>query len=90
MFRTHELPDSDVWSLGDEHVAPGRRKPVIARADLQDDVLPEVELTIEPDEPPPRHHNLVGWSGDRAANQMRALRLAQVSALVIAPQNRAA
>ena len=90
VFRTHELLEAQVWSLGEEHVAPGRGKPVVARADLPDSVLPEVDLAIEPDEPPPRHHNLVGWTRDRAANHLRALKLAQMSALVIAPEHRAA
>jgi hypothetical protein len=90
VFRTHELVDSDVWNLGETHVAPGRGTPVIARADLPDEVVLEVELTIEADEPPPRHHNLVGWSSDRAANQMRALSLANASTLAIDPDRRAA
>jgi hypothetical protein len=81
VFRTDDLSDAAVWDLGDTHVAPGRGKPVVARADLHESTVTGNELRVEPDFPPPRHHNVVGWSSDRAANQLVAQRIADSSRL---------
>ena len=61
MFRVLGLSESGIWRLGDEHVAPFRKKPVLARANLTVSDVLAVPLYMKIDHDPPRHAAIVGW-----------------------------
>ncbi len=81
VFRVAELLDEEVWELGDEHVAAVRGKDVIARANvLVSDVL-EINLSVDPDDTPPRHANIAGWADSKSEIRQQALELAAKATL---------
>lgn len=83
VFLTTSRAESDVWIIAETHVAPDRRKPVRARADLSAGHVTRARLDLEPCEPPPNHCNITGWPEDKADRMERAWQLSQASVLVL-------
>jgi len=78
-----DLGETPIWGIGDllgaQRQVPS--KP-IARADFDSSVVPEADLTIEPDpKPHPRHVNLCGWPHEKDAQKNIALLFCKRSAL---------
>lgn len=64
VFRIDELPEHDVWKLGDEVVAPSRGHEVLARADIVVGTIRSKLLEVAADgQAPmhPRHAKVVRW-----------------------------
>lgn len=64
--RTEDLTEIAVWEWGDENVAASTGRIILARgdftlADLRDVSDDGTTLTVVPDEPPPRHADVIGW-----------------------------
>lgn len=85
VFRTLDLADEMIWRLGDDHVAPLRKKPVLARAELRAGNVAAVNLRIAPDDSPPRHASISGWPSAKHERMLIAEKLAADARLVVRP-----
>lgn len=85
--RMINLSDIEIHVIGGE-VAVERQKTYYGYASTQNSAVIQADLHSAPDEPPPRHALILGWSKDtdkdmrKAANQSKALVLASDSILV--------
>lgn len=77
VFRTFDLPENEIWNLGDAL----RTEPPLGRADIMVQAVTETALTVEADDIPPRHANIVGWPDESSAIKLKALLLAEKALL---------
>lgn len=61
VFRIEKLSEAQVWKLGEVHVAIPRNRELLARAELKARDITSVGLSLQANEPPPRHANITGW-----------------------------
>lgn len=80
VFRITDLDDADVWKIARDSIV-GRN--VHGRGDLAASVVFGVGLTFDADDNPPRHANIIGWSGEKPDWMELALRLAEAARLVL-------
>lgn len=64
--RTDGMSEEAVWEHGDASVAAPSGRTIHARGDFTPQMLNDVRangygLSVTPDEPPPRHANIIGW-----------------------------
>lgn len=86
VYRTTDLVDANIWSIGREFVGVPRQKTVLGRADVLARAVRAQGLDVQPTtEPHPRHANIINWPGD-TIDRLIAVKLAQQSRLVLAPQ----
>jgi hypothetical protein len=76
VFRIAGMNDQDVWQIGDCEVAARRGKPLLGRADILTLNVMAKDLQIIPNEPPPRHANIVGWPNEKSKQLQIAVELA--------------
>ena len=76
VFKINDIPEATIWDIGDSEVAVNR-KPILARADINQKVITEAGLIAKP-EPSTHylHHIIVGWPDDRLERQKKATQLA--------------
>ena len=84
VFRTEAKSEGEVWEIG-AAVANKRKQTLYARADLNAAEVRRHALDVTPEEPPPHHANIVGWSSDKDAQKLIAMELAEASRLVVTP-----
>jgi hypothetical protein len=60
VFSIDNLNEGRVWAIG-TNVANDRSQNLHARADIDSKSVIVHGLRVVPDEPPPRHRNIVGW-----------------------------
>lgn len=87
VYWTSGLQESEIWSIGDEFVAPSRG-PIHGRADFNSYSMSTnvrdlgIELTGIPHR---RHADIVGWDADRRKRRLQAEKLADEATLVMRP-----
>lgn len=89
VYRTNLLPAQLIWAIGTVLVSPGRKKPVLARADFALDSAIQLGLTIRPHAYPPRHASIYGWpprAPEKDAWMSLAQQLAPQCLLVLPPK----
>ncbi len=67
VFNITGLSDSDIWDIGKTHISP-----MIGRADIKAEDVTNEGLQLDPNEPPMRHVDIIGWSEDKSRNQLKA------------------
>jgi hypothetical protein len=74
-----------IWQLALDHVLPHcpPNKKLYGRADIDDSDIEKVGLSIERDDTPPRHANIIDWSAMKEDNKEKALMLANVAGAMI-------
>ena len=77
VFRIHDLQENEVWSLGDTL----RTEPPLGRADIKALDVAETGLTVDADDIPPRHANIIGWPDESSEIKLKALVLAEKALL---------
>ena len=83
VFRSQELSEAQVFSLGEEFVGGPQGRGVFAYASLRAREFRAETLSLVPTiDPHPRHVDIVGWS-DHASNLNKAQTLATKSLLVL-------
>ena len=83
VFRIQGLLEDDVWETGKIYVSEPQGKTLYARGDVMASVVFNSNLTIVPDDKPPRHANIVDWPVDKDAQKLIALELANQAILCI-------
>lgn len=72
MFRVGGLRDADIRCIGEDHVIINDKGPyghaLISSYDIVD-----AGLSLEPDDTPPRHADIVGWPEDKPRQKLCAL-----------------
>lgn len=81
IFRVQGLTASEIWVLGDEHINLPLGNTLLALAELSVEQIMDINLRVEPDEPPPRHANIVGWPAAKNELMSKAQALAAVAML---------
>jgi hypothetical protein len=83
VYRTQGLSPDEIRDLGRVYVEP-MRGPLKGYANQVAQVVFSAGLTVEPDPHPHRRHaNICGWSADRAANRIKAEKIAATATIVI-------
>jgi hypothetical protein len=83
VYRTQGLSSDEIREIGRICVEP-MRGPLKGYADQAARVVLDVGLTLDPDRRPhPRHANICGWSADRAANRIKAEKIAATATIFI-------
>ncbi len=83
VFRIDRLTESAIWKIGGD-VASKSERTLYGRGDTRAHELRKVGLDILPEEPPPRHANVVGWpEHDKPRQKLIALQIAAVATLVL-------
>jgi hypothetical protein len=77
VFRIAGMNDQSVWQIGDREVATKRGKPLLGRADIRTLNVMAKKLQVVPNEPPPRHANIVGWPDEKSKQLQIAVELAE-------------
>ena len=77
VFRVFNLQENEIWNLGDTL----RAEPPLGRADLRALAATETGLTIEADDNPPRHANIIGWPNESSGIKLKAMILAEKASL---------
>jgi len=75
VFRTSDLSAAENWAIGDA-VGELRGKILLGRGDIKAAVINESRLSIDPNDIPPRHANIVDWPDDDSAIKLIAIELA--------------
>lgn len=85
VFRIDGLNLEDIWVIGQKHVIDNMPKPKILYgiADIKVFKVQEKELSVDPDNNPIRHANIVGWPENIAGRQSIAQELAAESTLIL-------
>jgi hypothetical protein len=81
VFRVQGLTQVEIWRLGDEHIASLAGQEILALAELSVEQILAVQLRIEPEEPPPRHANIVNWPLEKHEWMSQAQELAAMAIL---------
>jgi hypothetical protein len=82
IFDTDGVEERTVWSIGQE-IAIERDQTLYARGDISTSSATGQNLRVIPDEPPPRHRNIVGWppADQKEDQKLIAMELAAVATL---------
>ncbi len=79
VFRIFNLQVNEIWNIGDSL----RTEPPLGRADLQASIVTETGLTIDPDDIPPRHANIIGWPDESSEIKLKAVVMAEKAQLCL-------
>jgi hypothetical protein len=77
VFRISELLNTEIWDIGIKEVVKEEQgKSLIGRADVLTSIVTGNGLEVIPQEPPPRHANIVGWPDEKSEQKQIAMELA--------------
>ena len=82
VFRTSDISEDEIWNIGDD-VGRKRAKELLGRADIGSLSVYEAGLSIDPNDIPLRHANIIGWPDDNSAIKLAAVELAQKAKLIL-------
>jgi hypothetical protein len=77
VFQITDLPEIDIWSMGENL----RDRLLVGRADILAGYVYKADLSIDLDNNPPKHANIIGWPDEPSAVKLRALELAEQATL---------
>ncbi len=83
VFRIDSLDDFSIWQLYTDHVQRNNPRTLYGRADVKADTIYNVNLDIQPNEPPPRHADIVNWPDSKDARMSLAQQIAADSVLLL-------
>lgn len=82
VFNVTGLSDTDIWAIGHSHIPP----PMLGRADIQAEDITNEGLQLDPNEPPVRHVDIIGWSKVKSENQLKAKQIVRSATLHLVPE----
>lgn len=85
VFRIDGLSLKQIWEIGEQQViqAMPQTKVLYGLANIKVAKVNEVSLSIDPDNRPMRHANIIGWPANKARRQSIAQELAAEAKLVL-------
>ena len=81
VFFVGGLAEAEVWEIGAQHVAPTRNKSIKGCAVFLVADVVEAELSLDPNNTPPRHVDITGWPSEESVVLLRAKLLADAASL---------
>lgn len=84
VFRIWGLSEQEVWEIGRD-IADPQGKTLYGRGEVTAQTVTSAGLSIDPDNVPEDHANIVGWPDDKPKQKLRAMQLAKVAALTLYP-----
>jgi len=83
-FRIDALTESQIWDIG-EWIQSQQKTPktLYGRGDIVAASVKSTGLSLQAQEPPPRHANLIGWTQDDKSSQMEIAHLLSASASLV-------
>jgi hypothetical protein len=83
VFRIIGLTEENIWEIGEEEVVQKQPTPktLYGRAEIIAAIVQNVGLTIDPDNDPPRHANILGWPEEKSEKKLIALELSESAKL---------
>jgi hypothetical protein len=85
VFRIEGLQEDDIWKMGLREIVGTRPQRLHARADIPVSEILKLKLSIRPDEHPPRHALINGWSNEKHTAMATAQELAARALLRVNP-----
>jgi hypothetical protein len=76
VFRTYDLSDDEIWTLGLDRVAYPSGRTLYGRAELNVASVMSVGLQVEADDVPLRHASICGWPREKDHQKSLAQELA--------------
>lgn len=84
VFRTDNLNDIDIWSIGKDYVAIPRKKKLYARGDSIAINIFNTGLMLKQDTVPhPLHANIIEWPAEKDEQKMLAIEIANNATLFV-------
>ena len=81
VFHTEHINEIQIWQLADKHISLEKR--VKFRADITSKNVEETNLSIDLDNKPKFHANIIGWPDRKDMQKAYAIKLASVAELQI-------
>jgi len=87
IFCISDIRDDEIWAIGEKEVAKPRSLRIHGRGDFLAQTINELGLTIDPDNTPPRHAKIIGWSNEKSKQKLRAQEIAatKTTKFVVSP-----
>ena len=85
VFRVSGLSEIEIWNIAYCDVTPKQANILKGRADINSDDVINNSLKLIPKEPPYRHANIDGWTGDKSKHKLIAKELEKKANLHLAP-----
>jgi hypothetical protein len=85
IFLTESLTEKEIWTIAENCVDDPPNKVTKARGDLKESVVTSAGLTIDFDDNPPRHANILGWPQEKSERMLLAKKISDPSVLVVKP-----
>lgn len=76
VFRVFQLSENQIWKIGKD-VGKQSGRPLYGRGGVKTFVVSKNKLQIKPDDNPPRHANIIGWSTEKSEQKSIAQELAR-------------
>lgn len=80
VFNVTGLVDADIWAIAVNYISS-----IVGRADIQAEDVTNEGLQLDPNEPPVRHVDIIGWSEDKSQNQLKAKQIVRRATLHLVP-----
>jgi len=81
VFNVTGLSDTEIWEIGSSHI-----NPMVGRADVNAEDITNEGLQLNPNEPPERHVDIIGWREDKSLNLLIAKQLVRKVTLHLVPE----
>jgi hypothetical protein len=83
IFRVVGLTEDTIWEISEKEVVQKQSTPktLYGRAEVMATTVRETGLTIDPDNDPPRHANILGWPEEKSEQKLIALELSESAKL---------
>lgn len=83
VFRINELDENSIWAIAIDNIMRNKNSEtsLYGRAEILSSNVLSCNLSIDPDNTPPRHANIVGWPKEKDQQKMKALELAKKATL---------
>ncbi|MBI2923280.1 MAG: hypothetical protein HYY18_19665 [Planctomycetes bacterium] len=85
VFRTQDWPEVRIWEAGQREVAAPLHLTLYGRAELSVAQVQGTGLSVDPDEIPQDHANIIGWPSEKDAQKSIAQDLAAAARLILKP-----
>lgn len=83
VFRVGGLNDARVRAIGKEHIVLGPGRRIHGCGYIGGEHVTRSGLSLEVDNTPPRHANIVGWPPEKGAQKLKAMELAHAAILCL-------
>ena len=85
VYRVEGLTEQKLWEIGEKNVAKPSGRTLRGSAKIKTSWVLEKGLAVDPDNIPPRHANITGWSQEKSRQKSIAQEFAAMAVLKLRP-----